>query len=166
MRRSFYLSVFIFCILLFSCAQGQVFTKLSSYDAPLSGPYTLLLYSGVYEAQPGSFVILYPQQGGYRFQPYLKAYGQYGQAYGWTTVRDVPGDRAMSEAGRMLAVKDIRTLRVQAVVHKGEILGYQVSPPTAPPGYDVSSYYEISYFLTKDKAINVQVLPSPTYHGY
>ncbi|MDA8089394.1 MAG: hypothetical protein M0Z61_04125 [Nitrospiraceae bacterium] len=126
---------------------------------PLTDQYTLLVYSGVYEAQPGSFIVMYPGQGAYKFRPYLPVYG-------WKVVKDVPGDKAMSVAGRILGVKDIRTLRVQAVMNKGEEIGYQVSPPTKPPGYNIAKYYEISYFLTKEKAVNIQVLPSPTYHGY
>lgn len=156
----FFLSAACLFLLLFSsCVPGQIFTKYSSYDAPLSGPYTFLIYTGVYEAQVGSVIIMYPQRGAYRFQPYPPAYG-------WNIIRDVPGDKAMSEAGRTLGVRDIRTLRVQAIMHGGRALGYQVSPPTQPPGYDISSYYEISYFLTKEKAVSIQILPTPVYHGY
>ncbi len=162
MGRSFsflYIPCLLF-LLLSSCATGQVFTKLSSYDASLSGPYTLILYTGVYQAQVGSVIILYPQQGGYRFQPHMPYY------YGWKTIKNVPGDKAMGEAGRLLAVNDIRTLRVQAIMYKDKAIGYQASPPATPPGYNVSNYYEISYFLTKENTVNIQILPSPAYHGY
>ncbi len=161
MGRRFYFAMPCLLLLLFSsCVKGQLFTSYSSYEAPLSGPCTFLLYTGVYEAQTGTVIIMYPEREGYTFRPYLPAH------YGWQIIKGVPGKRAMSEAGRILGVKDIRTLRVQAVMHEGKAIGYQVSPPTEPPGYDISSYYEISYFLTKEKAIDVQILPSPTYRGY
>lgn len=158
MRRCL-LFVSCLCVLLFfSCVAGQLFTKYSSYEAPSGGPYTFLLYTGVYEAQVGTVIIMYPQKGPYRFQPYPPAYG-------WRTRSDVPGDMAMREAALTFGVKDVRTLRVQAIMHAGKAIGYQVSPPTQPPGYDISSYYEISYFLTKGNIVNIQILPSPTYHG-
>lgn len=148
----------VLSFLLLSCAAGQVFTELSSYRAPLAGRYTLLFYSGVYEAQYGAVVIMCPERGAYRFKPYYPAYG-------WQRVSGVPGVVAMGEAGRMLGVSDVRRLRVQAVMHEGEAIGYQASPPTEPPGYNISSYYEISYFLRGD-TVRIQVLPSPFYHGY
>ncbi len=165
MRRRFLFFLFpalpcLLALLLSSCVKGQLFTSYSTYEAPLSGPYTFLLYTGVYEAQTGKVIIMYPERGAYTFRPYVPA------RYGWQTIEGVPGDAAMSEAGRILRVKDIRTLRVQAIMHEGNPVGYQVSPPTKPPGYDISSYYEISYFLTKGKVVDVQILPSPTYRGY
>ncbi len=149
----------MFALLFSSCVPGQLFTKYSSYDVSLSGPYTFLLYTGVYQAQVGTVIIMYPQRGAYRFQPNPPAYG-------WQIRKDVPGTTAMSEAAGTLGIRDVRTLRVQAIMHEGKAIGYQVSPPTQPPGYDIASYYEISYFLTKEKTINVQILPSPVYQEY
>ncbi|MDA8172282.1 MAG: hypothetical protein M0Z48_10720 [Nitrospiraceae bacterium] len=144
-------------LLVFACASGQVFTKLSSYDAPLPGRCTLLFYSGVYQARYGALVIMFPEKSAYSFLPYYPSYG-------WKTVPGVPGGSAMKEAGDMLGVKDIRRLRVQAIMHGGKAIGYQASPPTEPP--DNSSYYfEISYFL-RGNTVRVQVLPFPFYHGY
>ncbi len=101
---------------------------------------------------------MFPEEGPYRFINYYPPYG-------WKQAAGVPGLSAMRVAADMLGVEDMRRLRVQAVMHEGRAIGYQVSPPRQPPSFNTAPYFDISYFL-RDGTVRIQVVPSPFYHGY